>query len=155
MDGFIRVIVGGQLHLYPNVPAGSCADQFKPTCTGGGPPDVMGYHTAADLPNYWAYARNFVLQDHMFEPVNAYSLVSHLYMVSGWSAKCTKPNVAKSCKNDLNPEVLLPNGSKKPTTRPNYAWTDLTYLLNKNKVSWKYYVDDKTGPYCKESSGPT
>ena len=38
------------------------------------PPDVMGYHTGADLPNYWAYARNFVLQDHMFEPVSSYSL---------------------------------------------------------------------------------
>jgi phospholipase C len=28
-------------------------------------PDVMGYHDGSDIPNYWAYARNFVLQDHM------------------------------------------------------------------------------------------
>jgi phospholipase C len=28
----------------------------------------MGYHTQSDIPNYWAYARNFVLEDHMFEP---------------------------------------------------------------------------------------
>ncbi len=31
-------------------------------------PDVMGYHTAAEIPNYWAYARHFVLQDRMFAP---------------------------------------------------------------------------------------
>ena len=31
-------------------------------------PDVMGYHDAREIPNYWAYARDFVLQDHMFEP---------------------------------------------------------------------------------------
>ncbi len=156
MDGFVTAVVTGALHLYPDVPKGVCSDQFKPACTGGGPPDVMGYHTGADLPNYWAYAKNFVLQDHMFEPVTAYSLVSHLYMVSGWSAVCKQPNVARSCTNSLNPSVILPNGAKnKPITRPNYAWTDLTYLLNKNKVSWKYYVDDKTTPYCTTESGPT
>jgi phospholipase C len=32
-------------------------------------PDMMGYHDAREIPNYWAYARSFVLQDHMFEPV--------------------------------------------------------------------------------------
>ena len=157
MNGFIQVIVRskGELHLYPNVPKGSCADQFKPTCTGGQPPDVMGYHDGRDLPNYWAYARDFVLQDHMFSPVAAYSLPVHLFMVSGWSAVCTRFNDVKSCHNSLGPAVLFPNGGTKPVPRPNYAWTDLTYLLNKQKVSWRYYVDDQTGPYCKESSGPT
>ncbi len=29
-------------------------------------PDVRGYHAGSDIPNYWAYASNFVLQDHMF-----------------------------------------------------------------------------------------
>ena len=43
-------------------------------CTPGdhhchaGIPDVMGYKTAQEIPNYWAYARHFVLQDAMFEP---------------------------------------------------------------------------------------
>src|SRR5215472_3412993 len=31
------------------------------------PTDVMGYHTASDIPNYWAYAKNFVLADNFFE----------------------------------------------------------------------------------------
>ncbi|MDR3558946.1 MAG: alkaline phosphatase family protein, partial [Candidatus Pacebacteria bacterium] len=26
-------------------------------------PDLMGYHTNAEIPNYWAYAKNFVLND--------------------------------------------------------------------------------------------
>jgi len=29
-------------------------------------PDVMGYHVASDIPNYWSYASNFVLQDQFF-----------------------------------------------------------------------------------------
>jgi phospholipase C len=31
---------------------------------------------------------------------------------------------------------------------PNYAWTDLTYLLHKFNVSWKYYVAEGTQPDC-------
>ena len=49
-------------------------------------PDVMGYHVGSDIPNYWAYAKNFVLQDHMFEAPGSWSLPSHLYEVSAWSA---------------------------------------------------------------------
>ncbi len=49
-----------------------------------GSPDVMGYHDGRDIPNYWAYAKNFVLQDHMFEPIASWSFPSHLFMVSAW-----------------------------------------------------------------------
>jgi phospholipase C len=109
----------------------------------------MGYHTRSDLPNYWSYADNFVLHDRMFAPVSSYSLPTHLYMVSGWSAVCSKSNVVASCRNNIAAfNVILPTGAGKRVPTPNYAWTDLTYLLNKGKVSWKYYVADGTGPYC-------
>ncbi len=29
-----------------------------------------------------------------------------------------------------------------------YAWTDITYLLHKYDVSWKYYVEEGTEPDC-------
>jgi phospholipase C len=51
-----------------------------------GQPDVMGYHTAQEIPNYWAYARTYGLQDHMFAPSDSWTLPSHLFLVSGWSA---------------------------------------------------------------------
>ena len=63
-------------------------------------PDVMGYHTAAEIPNYWTYASQFTLDDHMFEPVKSWSLPDHLFMVSGWSANC-KSKKASSCQNDI------------------------------------------------------
>jgi phospholipase C len=59
----------------------------------------MGYHDAREIPSYWKYAGNFVLNDHMFEPVASWSLPAHLYLVSGWSAHCTSSSPA-SCKND-------------------------------------------------------
>jgi phospholipase C len=63
--------------------------------------DVLGYHAGRDIPNYWAYARNFVLQDHLFEPNSSWSQPQHLSMVSEWSAHCTVPGHPASCVNAL------------------------------------------------------
>ncbi len=122
----------------------------SPYCASGiGPPDVMGYHTGADLPNYWAYARHFVLQDHMFEPNASWSLPAHLFLMSEWSALCRTHN-PMSCRNALdqpvNPDLVGLGG---PT--PIYAWTDLTYLLYKAHVSWRYYVMSGSQPDCADS----
>jgi phospholipase C len=66
-----------------------CAGTFKPSCAGPGTPDVMGYMDQREIPNYWTWAGDYVLQDHMFEPNASWSLPEHLFMVSGWSAKCS------------------------------------------------------------------
>ncbi|HUZ54540.1 MAG TPA: alkaline phosphatase family protein, partial [Streptosporangiaceae bacterium] len=98
-------------------------------------PDVMGYHVQSDIPNYWAYAQNFVLQDHMFEAAGSWSLPAHLYEVSGWSAKCTITGDPMSCKSTTMPP------ERKPSDQTPFAWTDLTYLLHKHHVTWSYYTD--------------
>ena len=69
--------------------------------TGHVQTDVMGYHDAREIPNYWNYAHDFVLQDHMFEPNASWSLPAHLFTVSEWSATCATSNPA-SCVNDDN-----------------------------------------------------
>jgi len=89
----------------------------------------------SDIPNYWTYARDFVLQDHMFEPVASWSLPSHLYMVSAWSAECSDQNEAASCRSDLARKHA------ENTLDTPFAWTDLTWLLNRHHVSWAYYLD--------------
>ena len=71
-----------------------------PRCSNSATPDVMGYHTAAEIPNDWTYAKDFTLDDHMFEPVASWSLPDHLYLVSGWSAKCSSP-APSSCVNEI------------------------------------------------------
>ena len=98
-------------------------------------PDVMGYHVGTDLPNYWAYAKYFVLQDHMFEAPGSWSLPSHLYEVSAWSAKCARTGVPMSCRGTAMPPERLPS---RPTP---FAWTDITWLLHRHHVSWGYYLD--------------
>jgi phospholipase C len=112
--------------------------------------DVMGYHDGADIPNYWTYARDFVLQDHMFEPVASWSLPEHNYLVSAWSAFCTSPLDPLSCSNrSADPPEPNPIGQLPPLDQSEvYPWTDITYLLWRANVSWAYYVERGTEPDC-------
>ena len=72
-------------------------------------------------------------------------LPSHLFMVSAWSAKCTQQGDPASCTNALDGA-----SGTKGVTKNDYAWTDLTYLMYKNKVSWAYYLDQGSEPDCED-----
>ncbi len=137
MDGFIAQFRSAQK---------ACVSPDAPGCAKGQAPDVMGWHDAREIPNYWSYAENFVLQDHMFEPNSSWSLPSHLFMVSAWSAKCATPGDPSSCANALDG----PSGLN--TTGNDYAWTDLTYLLHKDNVSWAYYLSNGSEPDCENDA---
>jgi phospholipase C len=149
----VSVINGGQMNGFIAVAQqgkAGCEQTYDPSCGGGAATtDVMGYHDAREIPNYWAYAQNFVLQDAMFQPNSSWSLPQHLYMVSEWSAKCSKAGNPKSCVDALQDPDRPPD--EKDNVRhvpPDYAWTDLTYLLHKDSISWKYYVQTGTEPDC-------
>jgi phospholipase C len=107
-------------------------------------PDVMGYHTAAEIPNYWSYAGHFTLTDHMFATNLGWSLPSHLGLVSLWAASCSRTGDPSSCTGYLN----------QPRTgyNDNYAWTDLTWLLHRAGVSWQYFVGAGGNPDCKDDA---
>ena len=137
MDGFVKSVVDGRSNY--------CANPNTPGCTSSEQgPDAMGWHDAREIPNYWAYAQNFVLQDHMFEPSASWSLPAHLFLVSGWSAKCTDPDDPMTCSNNINNPPQAATGS----TKEDYAWTDLTYLLHKKNISWGYFLTEGIEPDC-------
>ena len=213
MDGFVREseTLGGR----------GCGG-FAGVCSSLAPSDVMGYHDAREIPNYWAYAENFVLDDHMFQSNASWSLPAHLYEVSGWSAPCSVPGDPSSCVNDdelggyQTSDIIgvgvrgrqrrqasgsgccAPRGAvcarcrsvrltapprgrrsdrararatagrwrdagaasttnspsggatiaRQVSTTYNYAWTDITYLLHKDGVSWGYFITPGGEPDC-------
>ncbi|MBV8263368.1 MAG: phospholipase [Candidatus Eremiobacteraeota bacterium] len=146
MDGFIAEAERG---------GRACSGYSNdPRCAGHEHPDVMGYHDQREIPNYWAYAHNFVLQDRMFEPNASWSLPEHLFMVSEWSAKCSRAGDPRSCVNELqNPDrPARPRRGFGGTMAPDYAWTDLTYLLHAHHVSWAYYVFSGLEPDTEDGS---
>jgi phospholipase C len=138
MDGFVEQARGGG--------GANCQDPFDPACGAG--QDVMGYHDGNEIPNYWAYAQNFVLQDAMFESVKSWSLPSHLYLVSEWSANCTPGDASTCIAQPGNPPGLRPHQPNASKERPDYPWTDLTWLLHAYNVSWAYYIAPGTQPDC-------
>ncbi|HEV2276555.1 MAG TPA: alkaline phosphatase family protein [Acidobacteriaceae bacterium] len=156
MQGFIAAAENGRR---------GCLAGASAVCAPSAPHDVMGYHDEQDIPNYWAYARNFVLHDHMFEPNASWSLPAHLFQVSAWSAYCTQHNQPEKCTNALQAPGMPPDFEGRSAavfggeerngpsgTHPIYAWTDLTYLLHKNHVSWGYYVVKGTEPDCEDDT---
>ena len=152
MNGFIR---------QRDAAKASCRIPDDPACSGNSVPDVMGYHTAAELPNYWTYARNFVLQDHMFEPVKSWSLPEHLYLVSAWSARCKNRSPMSCVNNIVGPYGVNTFGEavhKELTTGKtsiDLAWTDITWLLYAKHVSWAYYVQSGAQPDCANDAAET
>jgi phospholipase C len=209
MDGFVREA---------ETPGGRGCGGFAGVCRSAGPEDAMGYHDAREIPNYWAYASHFVLDDHMFESNASWSLPAHLYLLSGWSAQCTVNGDPESCRNDddlggfVTSEIAGPDGralqryaslrscssglgrwthvgqpldgwahradprARRAVARAtallcrnrrarivariaqetvgsyNYAWTDMTYLLHKDGVSWGYFITPGGQPDCDDGN---
>jgi len=138
MNGFILALGsdGSHCHVTPSLPG--CARRLGPQ----GQADGMSWHDDREIPNYWAYADHFVLQDRMFGPTDSWTLPAHLFLVSAWSGSCSDPRDPMSCESDVfldEPRDLVRYGE-----RARYAWTDITYLLHEARVSWAYYVHPQT-----------
>ena len=138
MNGFVGQAV--------NAHKGTCGKAvLDPSCTIKlRRPDVMGYHDYHQIPNYWSYARHYVLQDHFFAADDGWSEPNHEAMVSGWSALCTSTTDPMSCRSsaDKTGQVHRQPG------QPAYPWTDLTWLLYHHDVSWAYYISAGAQPDC-------
>ena len=138
MDGFLVSAERGKK---------GCLNPNDPACSNGASIDSVGWHDDREIPNYWAYARAFVLQDRMFESNASWSQPAHLYLVSEWSAFCSQAGDPASCVNALQ--------TPSPAGIGPYAWTDLTYLLSRAGVSWRYYLAEGTEPDCEDDGEET
>jgi phospholipase C len=150
MDGFIAQATKAK--------KGCGANVDNPACSPTAAPDVMGYHTRAEIPNYWTYAKDFVLNDQMFEPVHSWSLPDHLYLVSGWSAICSDPKPS-SCTNQITGpytpaemQQYVDQALRTGTADVTNAWTDITWLLYNKHVPWAYYVQTGDQPDCENDA---
>ena len=148
MDGFIGQAEKGKK---------GCGSAVDPSCSNAVTADVMGYKDARDIPNYWTYANDFVLQDQMFQPNASWSFPEHLYLVSEWSAKCSGVADPMSCTTNIDaPGSPIGGGAGKingsDQAARNFAWTSLPYLLYMHHVSWKYYVAEGLQPDCEDDA---
>jgi phospholipase C len=102
----------------------------------------------SDIPNYFAYARNFVLADRMFSSLAGPSFPNHLYTVAAQSggviANPQAGNGNWGCDSDENQTVVVAHQDGKITTEPPcFDFQTLADSLEKARVSWKYYAPSK------------
>ena len=69
------------------------------------------YYTEAQIPNYWAYARNFALFDHFFSTLGGPSSPGHFAIISSQT-----PHYANPTCNDGTDDCL--SGCRDTTARP-------------------------------------
>jgi phospholipase C len=133
MNGFIEAAMRRPCIAHRSVR--DCGHIYGPQ----GQPDIMSFHTEAEIPNYWTYARRFALQDRMFGPTDSWTLPAHLYLVSAWAARCADAADPATCTRDVRLKGQLRGGTwyQQPAR---WAWTDITYLLDHAGISWAYYA---------------
>ena len=74
MDGFVTALrnIGNGCMQHPD-----WSRRAREATNGPqGQPDIMGYHTDDEIPNYWTYAETFALHDRMFAPIDSWTLPS-------------------------------------------------------------------------------
>src|SRR5262249_4960901 len=124
---------------------GGAMDQFDliPGANENG--DLLAYtqYTENDIPNYFAYARSFVLADEFFSSLTGPSFPNHLYTVGAQSGGAIN-NPSKQpwgCDSDStnHVQVMEEDGSITPRYPCFDFWT-LADALEEKGLSWKYYA---------------
>ncbi|MGD0478184.1 MAG: alkaline phosphatase family protein [Nitrososphaerales archaeon] len=105
---------------------------------GEGTPLTMGYYGRNDIPNYWAYADRFVLDDDFFSSLMGPSLPNHLYIASG----------ANGPTNMTDSWIVGGGIVDNPGSYPgslqgvDLGWSTLAQQLSESNTTWKWYDGD-------------
>ncbi len=98
----------------------------------------------SDIPNYWTYAQNFVLGDHMFSSLMGPSFPNHLYTIAAQSGGAIdnpeSSGAAWGC--DAANEQVQIQASNGSTTLGDacFNFTTLADELDAKGYSWRYYA---------------
>jgi phospholipase C len=134
----ITSIDGGKMDQYDLIPAANVNG------------DLLTYTqlTQSDIPNYFAYAANFVLADKMFSSIHSSTLPNHLYTIAAssyeiassptqrgnddsWGCDSNDPNMTVQM---MTPQGVITN------VKPCFDFQTLADVLDNSGVSWKYYA---------------
>lgn len=140
---------------------GKMDDFDLPPESGSTVEDLLPYRqfTQSGIPNYWAYAQNFVLADHMFSSLHGPSLPNHLYTVaaqSGGVLEIALPEISSNEPDDWKQQYTgLSWGCDAPALMvarlvdaqgnldavwPCFDLPTLADSLEEAGISWKYYA---------------
>jgi phospholipase C len=100
--------------------------------------------TEQDIPNYFAYARNFVLADHMFSSLKGPSFPNHLYTVGAQSGGAvdnpTNPSIWGCDADDTTTVSVMDSSGNSSKQFPCFDFQTIADSLLTAGISWKYYA---------------
>jgi len=99
---------------------------------------TMGYYDSTDIPYYWDYANQYVLDDNFFSSLMGPSFPNHLYIVSGTSGPVTNINYRW---------ILSGHVVDNPATDFNWQgvsldWSTLAEEMSNANVPWAWYTGE-------------
>ena len=103
---------------------------------------TMGYYDRSDIPYYWDYADNYVLDDNFFSSEMGPSLPNHLYIASGADGpvNSSEPWVQNGSVMDNSPNTQLPGGDYLVNwPGATFNWATLAQELSASNVTWTWY----------------
>src|SRR5574337_317339 len=105
-------------------------------------------HVERDLPNYFTYARTFVLADRMFSSLTGPSFPNHLYTVGAQSGgainNSNKTKGTWGCDSDEGSTVQVMDDRGTMTQQfPCFDVQPLADSLEASHLSWKYYAPSR------------
>lgn len=100
----------------------------------------------SDIPNYWAYARRFTLDDAFFSTIMGPSFPNHLFSIAGEDANVdSNPYVVRwGCDSPpgTTVEQRAPDGTITHVF-PCFDFQTMGDLLDAGHISWTYYAPDQ------------
>jgi len=104
-------------------------------------------YDAAEIPDYWAYARHFALADHFFSTVLGSSFPNHLVTIAGSAFNTIDNPVMKrtvfrswGCDAARSTKVETYVNGKTGWTVPCWNKKTIADEANRAHLSWKYYA---------------
>ena len=110
--------------------------------------DTMGYFDGDDIPYYWNYANNYVIDDNFFSSLMGPSFPNHLYIASGTSGPVTNvPSQLQGGNWIMHGGVINnpPIKSSNDWVGLSLTWATLAQELSDAKIPWTWY-DGEANP---------
>jgi phospholipase C len=114
--------------------------------------------TEQDIPNYWAYAKQFVLADHTFQSTNSPSYSNHLFAIAATgngtiTIPLTPKGPARVWGCDATPDTFVSQMNEKGAIFSIFPCLDPqtmadTFNNNNPQISWKYYAPSTVPGYA-------
>ena len=103
---------------------------------------TMGYYDGTDIPYYWDYAANYVIDDNFFSSQMGPSFPNHLYIASGTNGPGANVNGNANRGKWLKNGYVVDNYPGQTFSGLALDWMALAQELTEYNITWSWYTGE-------------